>query len=423
MAKWAGIDIRIGADTRTLGRDLRKADGLVGKFSKAASTALTGVAIAATGAAIKIGVDGVKAYVEDEKAARTLAVTLENVTKAKESQVAAVEDYITKTQFAAGVADDELRPAFARLIRSTQDIAKSQKILNVALDVSKGTGKSLDSVVAALGKSYDGSNASLSRLGLGLDATLLKEGEFSDIMKQLRHDFQGFAEADANTMEGKLARLNLRFNETKEQIGGILLQGLDPLMEWFQTAEGEEAIQNFMKGLKATFQAIADLVPIVISGLKKLGTLASGLNINFEDIMTPEMLAAAAAFRVALPLGLPAATLAGVTAWAVAHDSLHPAQVTGNVDKNLTVTSMFDKVAAKNAELAPTLIGAGVNVKGVNPVMGFSGTSVMLPKQQTININVSGAVDPAGTAIAVQRAINKSNRLGIGGAYLGTGLG
>lgn len=413
MAKWAGIDIRIGADTRTLGRDLRKADGLVGKFSKAASTALTGVAIAATGAAIKIGVDGVKAYVEDEKAARTLAVTLENVTKAKESQVAAVEDYITKTQFAAGVADDELRPAFARLIRSTQDIAKSQKILNVALDVSKGTGKSLDSVVAALGKSYDGSNASLSRLGLGLDATLLKEGEFSDIMKQLRHDFQGFAEADANTMEGKLARLNLRFNETKEQIGGILLQGLDPLMEWFQTAEGEEAIQNFMKGLKATFQAIADLVPIVISGLKKLGTLASGLNINFEDIMTPEMLAAAAAFRVALPLGLPAATLAGVTAWAVAHDAQQPAQRVGNYKPNLTLTEMYGQKIQNDLTASPFEFRNSAMYGTQNKQ--FTGTSVV--------INVSGAVDPAGTAIAVQRAINKSNRLGIGGAYLGVGLG
>ena len=413
MAKFAGIDIRIGADTRTLGRDLRKADGLVGKFSRAASTALTGVAIAATGAAIKIGVDGVKAYVEDEKAARTLAVTLENVVKAKESQIAGVEDYITKTMFAAGVADDELRPAFARLIRSTQDITKSQKILNVALDVSKGTGKSLDSVVAALGKSYDGSNASLSRLGLGLDATLLKEGEFSDIMKQLRHDFQGFAEADANTMEGKLARLNLRFSETKEQIGGILLQGLEPLMEWFQTAEGEEAIQGFMKGLKTTFQAIADLVPYVIDGLKKLGSLASGLNISFDDIMTPEMLAAAAAFRVALPLGLPAATLAGVTAWAVAHDARNPAQRVGNYKPNAGLVDQYNMKIQNDLTASPFEF-RNSKAWGTGQY-GFSGTGIV--------INVSGAVDPAGTAIAVQKAINKGNRLGIGGAYLGTGLG
>ena len=70
-SKFAGIEVKIGADTSRLGHDMKKADGIVGRFSKAASNALMGVGIAAAGAAVKIGVDGVKAYIEDEKAARS----------------------------------------------------------------------------------------------------------------------------------------------------------------------------------------------------------------------------------------------------------------------------------------------------------------------------------------------------------------
>lgn len=419
MAKWAGIDVRIGADTTRLGRDMKKADGIVGRFSSAAATAMKTVAIASTAAAIKIGVDGVKAYIEDENAARKLAVTLENVTKATKAQTDGVEEYITKTMFATGVADDQLRPAFARLIRSTQDITKAQKLLNLGLDISAGTGKSLDSVVAALGKSYDGSNTSLSRLGLGIDATTLKEGKFSDITKQLRRDFQGFAEEDANTMEGKLKRLNLRWQEQKEQIGGILLEGLEPLMDWFETAEGEEAIQGFMTGLTATFKTIAELIPIVINGLKKVGDLGAGLNINFDDIMSPEMLAAAAAFRVALPLGLPAATIAGVTAYAVAKDAQAPAQRVGNYKPNLTLTEMYNQKIEKDLTASPfefrnqSTFGTG-NYR-------FSGTSVGVAP--VYNVTVNGAVDPVATSVAVQKALAKASRLGINGKIQGMGLG
>jgi hypothetical protein len=398
---------------------MKKADGIVGRFSQAAGNAMRNVAIAGTAAAVAIGVDGVKAYIEDEAAARKLAVTLDNVTNATDKQKQGVEEWITKTQFATGVADDQLRPAMARLLRSTGDVTKAQKLLSLGLDISAGTGKNLDTVVAALGKSADGNNASLGRLGLGLDAATLKEGSFSDITQQLRKDFKGFAEEDANTMEGKLKRLNIRWVETKESIGGILLEGLTPLMDWFQTAEGEEAILGFTNGLTEAFQTVAELIPVVIDGLKTLGGWASGLNINFSDIMSPEMIAAAAAFRVALPLGLPAATLAGVTAWAVAHDAVAPPKKVGAYRPDLTLTEMYNNKIESDLTKSPfefrnqSTYGRGK--------YAFSGTSVGYAP--VYNVVINGAVDPVATSVTVQKAIAKANRMGVNGKIQGMGLG
>ena len=76
-------------------------------MGKAAKLAFAGVALAAVG----FGVKAVGAAVEDQKAQAILANTLKNSTGARASDVASVEDWVSKMTLATGVADDELRPA------------------------------------------------------------------------------------------------------------------------------------------------------------------------------------------------------------------------------------------------------------------------------------------------------------------------
>jgi hypothetical protein len=121
------------------------------------------------------------------------------------------------------VQDDKLRPSFARLLRSTEDVTKAQKLLNLALDISVATGKDVDTVAAALGKAYDGNAASLGRLGLGVDSTILKSGDLDLIMSTLTKTFGGFADKEAKTFDGQMRIVNIRIDELKENIGKNLL--------------------------------------------------------------------------------------------------------------------------------------------------------------------------------------------------------
>ena len=106
--------------------DVENSSSKIGDFGKKAGLAFAAAGAAAGAYAIKIGIDGVKAALEDEKAQRILALTLENTTKATAAQIAEVEKYITKTSLAVGVTDDQLRPAFSRLVRSTKDVEEAQ---------------------------------------------------------------------------------------------------------------------------------------------------------------------------------------------------------------------------------------------------------------------------------------------------------
>jgi len=201
-------------------------------FGKKAGLAFAAAAAAAGAYAIKIGIDGVKAAIEDEASQNKLALALENATGATNAQIAATEASILKMSLATGVADDKLRPALQRLAISTGDISKAQDLLTVALDVATATGKPLETVANAIGKAYDGNTAALGKLGIGLSAAELKTMSFTDVQQQLTDLFGGAAAANAETYQGKIAILKVSFDEAKETIGTGLLPMVTSLIDY-----------------------------------------------------------------------------------------------------------------------------------------------------------------------------------------------
>ena len=169
------LKLSILADVDDLKKKLDQADKAVednssklGEFSKKAGLAFAAAAAAAAAYGTKLAIDGVKAAIADEQAQLKLANALKAATGATDAQIKATESMILKTSLATGVADDELRPALQRLAVSTKDTVEAQKLLSLALDISKGSGKSLEEVANALGKAQDGNTTALGRLGLGL---------------------------------------------------------------------------------------------------------------------------------------------------------------------------------------------------------------------------------------------------------------
>jgi hypothetical protein len=207
----------------------------MGKAGKAIGAAFAAAAVAAGAYAIKIGIDGVKAAIEDEKAQLQLALALQSATNATDGQIKATEDAILQMSLATGVADDDLRPALQRLVVSTGSITKAQELLALALDVSAATGKPLETVTNALAKANDGQTTALAKLGVGITAAQAKTMDFTAIQGKLTDLWGGAAGKSAETFEGKIARLSVAFNETKETIGVALLPILDTLLTFINT--------------------------------------------------------------------------------------------------------------------------------------------------------------------------------------------
>ena len=217
---------------KTATKDVETFGDKMGKVGKVVGAAFAAAAAAAGAYAIKIGVEGVKAAIEDEKAQIQLALALENATGATKAQIAATEDSILQMSLATGVADDQLRPALGRLVRSTGDTEKAQQLLAQALDISAATGKPLETVAAALSKGFDGNTAALGKLGIGLSAAELKTMSFTQVQDKLTELFGGAAAQNAETYSGRIARLQVAFDEAKETIGFALLPILEKLIRF-----------------------------------------------------------------------------------------------------------------------------------------------------------------------------------------------
>ena len=243
-----------------------------------------GLALAALG---KLAFDAVKAFAEDDAAAQKLATTLGNVTGATDAQVASVEQFITKTSIAAAVSDDELRPALDKLVRGTGDVTKAQELLNLALDVSAGTGKDLGAVSDALSKAFNGNLGPLKKLDPAL-ASLVANGATADeVFAALSKTFSGQASTAANTTQGKMKTLSIQMGELKESIGAAVL----PLVEKMLPA-------------LAKFATWAQENPKLITILAAaMGILAASIvAVNIAMALNPYVLVAAAV--IALAAGL-----------------------------------------------------------------------------------------------------------------------
>lgn len=204
-----------------------KAKFLAGKaFSPAALTAYAAAATAVAAA----GYDAAMAAAEDQKQQAILASTLRNTVNATDATIASTEEFITAMQMASGVSDSEFRVGLQNLTRATGDLQASQELLKLALDISVGSGKDLGSVTLALGKAFNGQVSSLKKLGLPLTEATVKTNDFEGAMRQLNAKFGGAAQANAETVAGKMAILSEKFGELKEKIGTLLLPILEDLV-------------------------------------------------------------------------------------------------------------------------------------------------------------------------------------------------
>jgi hypothetical protein len=296
------LKLSILADVDDLKKKLGEADKAVetnaskiAEFGKKAAAAFAVAAAAAAAYGVKLAVDGVKSAIEDEQAQLRLAAALKSATGATNAQIKATEDYITQTQLATGITDNELRASFQRLSVSTKDVTQSQKLLTLAIDVSKGTGKELGTVVEALSKAYEGQDTRLARLGIGLSQADLKAMDFTETTKALTNLYGGAAAANAQTFQGRIDRLKQAFAEAQEEIGYRLLPFVEKFVDLIvnqvvprlqEFAAYFDPIKQAIKDNQEAFDAfgrfITDvIIPVLVTGLgaalKTIGVIAGGI--------------------------------------------------------------------------------------------------------------------------------------------------
>jgi hypothetical protein len=424
--------------------DVENSSSKLGEFSKKAGLAFAAAAAAAGAYAVKLAVDGVKAAIEDEAAQVRLATALKNATGATNEMIASVEKQILKTSLATGVADDKLRPALQRLSLSTGDVTKAQDLLNLSLDISQATGKSLDTVANALGKAYDGNATSLGKLGIGLSAAELKTMSFTEQQEYLSKLFGGAAAANAETFAGRIQILKNGFNEAQEAVGAKLLPIIEQLVA-FVINKVVPALSRFADFFKPITKAIDNNKESFILFIEFIQTYVVPVLVNVLGgaLQTVGKIAGAVIGVIGSVIkvinALIQGTIDGINFLIRAYNAvnlglpdLKPVSFSGSQSGG-TFSSISgvlgSSVPSSSVTLppipkvtVPTISGGGVAAAAVaSSGASFSGFSDNRERREAIaamnvNLTVNGAIDSEGTARTIVNTLNDSYFRGTGGA-------
>jgi hypothetical protein len=240
-----------------------KADKSTAKLTKNVKSLAKGfLGVFAAQKLLSYGKASVKAFAADDAAAKSLGITLKNLGLAYGSNVGTVNGFINRLEAQTGVLDDELRPAMDRLLRATGDVAKSQELLNLSLDIAAGTGKSVTQVSQSLQKAYLGQTAAIGRLGVGISKAELANASFADIQEKLNTLFAGQSTSAANTYQGSLNKLTVAGNNAKETIGKGLVDALAILSGSSTIDPTVTAIDKIAKSIANATKGFADFIAV-----------------------------------------------------------------------------------------------------------------------------------------------------------------
>jgi hypothetical protein len=451
MAGNRTLKLSILADVDDLNKKLKAANSDVEtsangleKFGKVAGAAFLAAAAAAGAYAVKIGVDGVKAALADEQSQVKLASALENATNATKAQIAATEDSIDKMARATGVADDNLRPALARLALSTGNVSKAQDLLSLALDISTQTGKPLEAVANSLGKAYDGNSAALGRLGIGLTAAELKAMSFTEVQTKLTDLFGGAAAKNAETFQGRMDRLKVAFDEGVETIGYSLLPIIQKLIDiivnevvpgFTKFAKLFDPIKQAIDRNKESFQALGSFI---VDYIVPVFTVALGGAISFVAKIAAGVVDIVGGV-INVIRSLVSGAIDGINALIKAYNAIPILPNIPTISKpSFTTPSVSAPKVSTPTYTPPTITtpstGGGTSGSGgsSSQVLSTATTTAVAAaasvgsfdvgrfrmaeeRGNTFNINVSGAIDKEGVARQIVEIINESSYRGGGG--------
>ena len=261
-------------------KDLKRLEDNFVNASKKIAKAFGAATLAAGALATKLAVDGVQAAIADQKSQALLANALRNTTGATDAAIAGVEDYISAQQRLVSVSDDELRPSLTTLLNATQDITEAQALQSLALDISAGAQKDLQSVSLALAKAVGGNIGALTKLGVPLSEDIKKSKDLNAALKELGNTFAGAASTRAQTFEGRMEGIRIAFSEALETLGFALLPVLEELATIFQTQLIPIFEQFIAQNKDQLAAALGDVIQFALGAAKALASLFKTISDN-----------------------------------------------------------------------------------------------------------------------------------------------
>lgn len=311
----SNIDIIINAQDKTKDAFNKAQSGMSGFKDRIEGMKPTfqKMAVAGTAAFAAIGAFAVSALKESANAAaemananQTLANALGNLNEKQRTAaggsadlagaLAGVKEKMSEASAAAlklGFDDEAASQSFAKLFQTTKDTAEANRELQIAMDLARDKGISLEEATQKLIMVHSGATKELKSQGLAID----ENASAMENMALLEDSLTGKALAFASTTAGAWAVLQESTSNLKQAIGDALAPALTKLLELVQpllekfiawAEQNPELLSKILliggavAALVAVMGAIGLILPVIITGF---GLLLSPIGLLIATIV------------------------------------------------------------------------------------------------------------------------------------------
>jgi hypothetical protein len=271
MAVDPSVRIDIAAEF-TGKKAFKQADTATQKLTKNVKSLAGGLGLAfGTAAVINFSKAAVKAFAQDEAAAKRLNRAVENLGIGFANP--AISKYIADLERSAAIADDVLRPAFQGLLTTTGSLTQSQKLLNDAITISRASGIDLATVSTDLARGYVGITKGLKKYNTGLTTAEISSMSFAQVLGVILTRSAGAADDYLETTQYRMDSLGIATGNAAEIIGGGLVNAFARVGGGTEASDAAKAIEDIAKAIAVTTEtagALIGVIPNLLSVLKNL---------------------------------------------------------------------------------------------------------------------------------------------------------
>lgn len=166
------------------------------------------------------------------------------------SGVNRLKDFASQLQTISNYGDEELIPMMTQLVASGRTEAQVMDIMSASIDVAAGSGKSLQSVVENLNKSYSGETGELKNLSAEVGELTKEQLQHGDAVKILKEQYEGISE-EAVKATGSAKQLAMAQGDLKESFGKISKSTYDLWNNlWLRiTKKTQKLVEDLDRGL------------------------------------------------------------------------------------------------------------------------------------------------------------------------------
>ena len=273
MAVNTSMFVKIGANISDFSSKMQNVQRTLSRTSKQMKNIGKSMSMSVTAPLAGFAALSVKAFSEQAEAEQKLLTALKGNEKAFASLTAQAKELQKVTLF----GDEETMQAQALIAAMVKEEEQILKVMPLVQDFATAKGMDLAGAADLVSKTLGSSTNALSRYGIEVTGAVGSQERLESLTSGLAVAFEGQAEAVAKVGSGPLIQLKNQFGDLMEEIGGLVMGALVPLLEWLKN--GLTWFQNLSKETKTTAVVIAGLAaaigPLVYIGGVLVGVFAA----------------------------------------------------------------------------------------------------------------------------------------------------